>query len=128
VSAADVRANLLRVMWKLEALRRQLDLRDFVIHDAPLLVTSGFRGHACQLIVSAAHPSQHEYGTAADLVSDAYSLCTIARQARFAGFGTVLGPGYPDHDDHIHVDMADENMQDEGDAPVAHIAPDCFLV
>ena len=93
VSAADVRANLLRVMWKLEALRRQLDWRDGVINDAPLTVTSGFRSHPCQLLVSDAHPSQHEYGTAADLVSDAYSLCTIARQARFAGFGTILGPG-----------------------------------
>ncbi len=31
--------------------------------------------------------------------------CSIARQARSAGMGGIFGPGYPSHDDHVHVDI-----------------------
>ena len=127
VSAATVRARLLRVMWKLEALRRQLDLRDGVIEDTPLVIASGFRSHACQLRVSDAHPSQHEYGMAADITPATYSLCTVAVQAQYAGFSTILGPGYPGHDDHVHLDMANENPQFDGDGRWDHIAPSCGI-
>jgi zinc D-Ala-D-Ala carboxypeptidase len=33
------------------------------------------------------------------------SFCTIASNARYAGFGGIFGPGYPGHDDHVHVDI-----------------------
>jgi uncharacterized protein YcbK (DUF882 family) len=115
-------------MWKLEALRRQLDLADGVVEDTPLVVVSGFRSHACQRRVNpGTDPSRHEYGMAADIAPRNYSLCTIARQAQYAGFSTILGPGYPAHDDHIHVDMANENPQYDDDGRSDHVAPNCGI-
>jgi zinc D-Ala-D-Ala carboxypeptidase len=108
ITAKQVKANLRRVMWRLEALRRQLDRRDGDIENTPLLVSSGFREHACQVRVSAAHPSQHEFGRAADLFQgNGYSLCTMAKRARWAGFTGIIGPGSPDgdHEDHVHLDI-----------------------
>ena len=97
VSARTARANALRTMWKLEALRRALG-------DHPLTVTSGFRSHACNSAVGGASNSRHLYGDAADVVSGSVSLCRIVQEARNHGFGGLFGPGYPDHDDHIHTD------------------------
>lgn len=102
VSSATVQANLFKVMWKLEALRKKLG-------DRPLTVVSGFRSYACNGGVS---NSQHLYGTAADLVSSYVSFCTIAKEARYAGFSGIFGPGYPGHDDHTHVDLRAENNDD----------------
>lgn len=100
VSAATVQENLKRAMWRAEALRRQLG-------DTPLRVTSGFRSTACDSSVGGSGGGQHTYGTAIDLtgISGSPSLCTIAQQARYAGFGGIFGPGYPAHDDHVHVDV-----------------------
>ncbi|GAA5032704.1 hypothetical protein GCM10023317_84150 [Actinopolymorpha pittospori] len=84
-------------MWKLEALRRALG-------DHPLTVTSGFRSRACNSAVGGASNSRHLYGDAADVVSGSASLCRIVQEARNHGFGGLFGPGYPDHDDHIHTD------------------------
>jgi zinc D-Ala-D-Ala carboxypeptidase len=97
VSEATARANALRAMWKLEAMRHALA-------DRPLIVTSAFRSHPCNAAVGGASNSRHLYGDAADLVSNHYSLCTLAREARSHGFRGILGPGYPGHDDHTHVD------------------------
>jgi zinc D-Ala-D-Ala carboxypeptidase len=105
VSAARAKANALRVMWQLEALRHQLG-------DHPLTVVSGFRSYACNRRVGGAASSQHLYGNAADLVSRYASLCTIARQARNAGFSGIFGPGYPGHSDHVHVDRRVVNNDD----------------
>ncbi len=102
VPSGTVQSNLLRVMWKLEALRKKLG-------DRPLRVTSGFRSYACN---SGASNSQHLYGMGADLVSSYVSLCTIASQARYAGFSGLYGPGYPGHSDHTHVDLRAENNND----------------
>jgi zinc D-Ala-D-Ala carboxypeptidase len=85
-------------MWRLEALRHALG-------DNPLIVTSGFRSRACNSAVGGASNSQHLYGTAADLVSNHATLCRIVQQARYHGFGGLLGPGYPGHSDHIHADI-----------------------
>jgi zinc D-Ala-D-Ala carboxypeptidase len=74
VGSQEVRTNLRRLMWKLEALRRKL-------HDRPLTVASGFRSVACNRRVGGASNSQHLYGTAADLVAPGLSLCTVARAA-----------------------------------------------
>jgi zinc D-Ala-D-Ala carboxypeptidase len=97
VSTATARSNALRTMWKLEAMRHALS-------DRPLIVTSGFRSRSCNAAVGGASNSRHLYGDAADLVSGHFSLCTLARQARNHGFRGILGPGYPGHNDHAHVD------------------------
>lgn len=96
VSLATVKENLKRVMWRAEALRHQLG-------DRPLRVTSGFRDKACD----GSPYGQHTYGTALDLVpaDGGTTFCSIARQARSAGMGGIFGPGYPGHDDHVHVDF-----------------------
>ncbi|MFI0504552.1 D-Ala-D-Ala carboxypeptidase family metallohydrolase [Streptomyces albogriseolus] len=97
VSAATAKANALRTMWKLEALRHALG-------DEPIRVTSGFRSQSCNSAVGGASNSRHLYGDAADLGAGPHSLCTLAKQARNHGFNGILGPGYPGHDDHTHVD------------------------
>ncbi|MFF8103144.1 D-Ala-D-Ala carboxypeptidase family metallohydrolase [Streptomyces sp. NPDC016640] len=97
VSAATAKANALRTMWKLEAMRHALG-------DRPLTVTSGFRSYACNDAVGGASSSRHLYGDGADLGAGPHSLCTLAKQARHHGFRGILGPGYPGHDDHTHVD------------------------
>src|SRR6266511_2959541 len=105
VSSLEVQTNVRRLMWKLEALRHQL-------HDVPLLVSSGFRSVACNRRVGGAANSQHQYGTAADVVSPGGSLCRIALAARSAGFSGILGPGAEGHGDHVHLDSRAENAHD----------------
>jgi zinc D-Ala-D-Ala carboxypeptidase len=96
VSAAQARANALVTMWKLQALRHALG-------DRPLGVNSGFRSVACNNAAGGSATSRHMYGDAADLAAGAQGFCTIAQQARSHGFTEILGPGYPDHNDHVHV-------------------------
>ncbi|MFB6818855.1 D-Ala-D-Ala carboxypeptidase family metallohydrolase [Streptomyces sp. NPDC056347] len=98
VAAGTAKANALSSMWKLEALRHALG-------DQPLRVTSGFRSASCNSAVGGASNSRHMYGDAVDLGSGPHALCTIAKQARNHGFNGILGPGYPDHNDHIHVNQ-----------------------
>jgi zinc D-Ala-D-Ala carboxypeptidase len=104
VAAWKVKRNLLRVMWRLEALRKKLG-------GAPIAISSGFRSYACNSGVS---NSQHLYGTAADLQSSA-GLCKILFKARTSGFSGIIGPGSPDgdHENHVHVDIRLENNADE---------------
>lgn len=97
VSAATAKSNALRTMWKLEAMRHAMG-------DQPLRVTSGFRSHACNNAVGGAASSRHLYGDAADIGSGPHTLCSLAQNARNHGFNGILGPGYPGHDDHAHVD------------------------
>jgi zinc D-Ala-D-Ala carboxypeptidase len=97
VSAATAKANALRTMWKLEALRHALG-------DQPITVASGFRSYSCNSAVGGASSSRHLYGDAADLGAGPHSLCKLAQQARNHGFNGILGPGYPGHNDHTHVD------------------------
>ncbi|MFE9653306.1 D-Ala-D-Ala carboxypeptidase family metallohydrolase [Micromonospora sp. NPDC006431] len=106
LSASATRANALRHMWKLEALRHSLG-------DQPLHVNSGFRSFTCNRRVGGASDSQHLYGTAADLTSRTSSLCRIAREARSHGFSGIFGPGYPGHSNHVHVDARRENNADK---------------
>ncbi|GAB2827118.1 D-Ala-D-Ala carboxypeptidase family metallohydrolase [Streptomyces chlorus] len=95
VSATTARANALKTMWKLEAMRRQLG-------DVPITISSGFRSYACNNAVGGSSTSRHLYGDAADLVGSP-SFCTLAQQSRTHGFSEILGPGYPGHNDHVHV-------------------------
>jgi len=104
--AGSVQVNVVRAMWKLEALRHKLG-------DRPLLVTSGLRSVACNQRVGGASNSQHLYGMAADLVgTGGVSLCAIALTARTNGFSGMLGPGAPGHGDHVHLDSRVENHSD----------------
>ena len=96
VSASTARANARVTMWKLEALRHALG-------DRPLVVNSGFRSVACNNAAGGSSTSRHMYGDAADLGAGSQGFCTIAKQARNHGFTEILGPGYPDHNDHVHV-------------------------
>lgn len=98
VSAAQVQENLKRSMWKAEALRQRLG-------DVPLIVNNGFRSTSCDAAVGGSGSGQHTYGTALDLAAGSSGFCTIAQTARDIGYGGILGPGYPDHDDHVHVDL-----------------------
>ncbi|NUO43507.1 MAG: peptidase M15 [Streptomyces sp.] len=95
VSAATAKANALKTMWKLEAMRHALG-------DVPITISSGFRSYACNSAVGGSSTSRHLYGDAADLTGSV-SLCRLAQQARTHGFSEILGPGYPDHNDHTHV-------------------------
>lgn len=101
LSTAQTKANALQTMWQLEAMRHALG-------DQPLNITSGFRSYSCNSSVGGASDSQHLYGRAADLVGTP-SLCTMAKQARYHGFGGIFGPGYPGHNDHTHVDIRTSN-------------------
>jgi zinc D-Ala-D-Ala carboxypeptidase len=95
VSAAQAKANMRVNMWKLEALRHALG-------DVPLTVSSGFRSFACNSAAGGSSTSRHLYGDAVDLTGSP-SLCTLAQRARNHGWREILGPGYPDHNDHTHV-------------------------
>lgn len=97
VSAATAKANALVSMWKLQAMRHALG-------DQPIRVTSGFRSYACNQAVGGASNSRHLYGDAVDLGAGYHSLCRLAQRARYHGFNGILGPGYPGHSDHTHVD------------------------
>jgi zinc D-Ala-D-Ala carboxypeptidase len=96
VSASTARANVRVTMWKLEAMRHALG-------DRPIVVNSGFRSVACNNAAGGSSTSRHMYGDAADLGAGSQGFCTLARQARNHGFTEILGPGYPDHNDHVHV-------------------------
>jgi zinc D-Ala-D-Ala carboxypeptidase len=97
VTAATAKANALVTMWKLQALRHALG-------DRAVRVTSGFRSVSCNNAAGGSSGSRHLYGDAADLGVGAQTLCQLAQQARQHGFAGILGPGYPDHNDHTHVD------------------------
>ncbi|WP_026455594.1 M15 family metallopeptidase [Saccharomonospora iraqiensis] len=97
VSAATARENIRRVMWQLEALRHKLG-------DRPLVITSGFRSESCNAAVGGSPTSLHMYGRAADLgLASGPTQCQMWSSARSAGFEEILGPGYPNHNDHVHV-------------------------
>jgi zinc D-Ala-D-Ala carboxypeptidase len=96
VSAATAKANARVSMWKLQAMRHAMG-------DAAINISSGFRSYPCNSAVGGATNSRHLYGDAGDLVGS-HSLCSMAQRARYHGFGGILGPGYPGHGDHVHLD------------------------
>ncbi|MGC4937750.1 D-Ala-D-Ala carboxypeptidase family metallohydrolase [Kribbella sp. DT2] len=102
LSEAATKSNALRTMWQLEALRHALG-------DQPLNISSGFRSIPCNAQVGGASNSEHLYGRSADLTG-VHSFCKMAQQARNHGFGGILGPGYPDHNDHTHLDIRTSNF------------------
>jgi len=120
LSATSTRANALRLMWKLEALRHSLG-------DKPIDVNGGFRSFACNRQVGGASDSQHLYGNAADVTSRTSSLCQLAREARSHGFSGIFGPGYPGHSTHVHGDARRENNADRTSNTTVWSAPNCGI-
>jgi zinc D-Ala-D-Ala carboxypeptidase len=96
VSAATARENVRRIMWQLEALRHK-------IGDRALNITSSFRSVACNSSVGGSSTSLHMYGQAADLGLTNPPQCTMWNAGKSAGFEELLGPGYPGHNDHVHM-------------------------
>ena len=96
VSATQARENIKRVMWQLEAMRRKMG-------DRPLNITSAFRSVSCNASVGGSSTSLHMYGQAADLGLSNPPQCTMWNAGKTAGFEELLGPGYPGHNDHVHV-------------------------
>ncbi len=111
VSPATAKANALVTMWKLQAMRHELG-------DESIRVTSGFRSYACNNAVGGSSQSRHLYGDSADLGSGPHSLCTLAKQARWRGFRGILGPGYPGHSDHTHLDYRDSRFWSASDCGI----------
>lgn len=95
VGATQAKENAKRTMWKLQAMRRAMG-------NQPLTISSGFRSLSCNSAVGGANGSRHTYGDAADLTG-VHSFCSMAQNARNHGFHEILGPGYPNHNDHTHV-------------------------
>ncbi|WBB81434.1 D-Ala-D-Ala carboxypeptidase family metallohydrolase [Micromonospora sp. WMMD882] len=95
VSASSARFNALVSMWKLQAMRRAMGSKS-------INISSGFRSYSCNSAVGGASNSRHLYGDGVDLVG-VHSFCAFAQQARNHGFTNILGPGYPGHDDHVHL-------------------------
>lgn len=116
VSASTVKSNLLKAMWRAEALRHRTG-------DRALRVTSGFRSKACDQQVGGSGTGYHTYGMAIDLVPASGgnpSFCTLAKNARYTAFNGIFGPGYPGHDDHVHVDIRSSRYWDASDCGVTN--------
>ena len=54
-------------------------------------------------------------------VAGSRSLCQLAQEARNHGFAGILGPGYPDHNDHTHVDGRPSRFWSAPDCGVASL-------
>ncbi|MER5473552.1 D-Ala-D-Ala carboxypeptidase family metallohydrolase [Streptomyces sp. NPDC002685] len=93
VSAATVRENARRAMYKLEALRKKLG-------NTPITVNSGFRSIAHNAEIGGASDSMHLYGTAADLNVPGVSNRTVYQKAETCGFSGLETYTV----DHQHVD------------------------
>ena len=105
VPAETVKANLVRLMWRLEALRAKAG-------DEPIGITSGFRSIPYNRCIGGASMSQHLYGAGADLrvagTTNRHAR-DIARRSQFHGIAC-----YSDFT-HNHLDLRLENL----DLPVA---------
>ncbi|WP_234536757.1 D-Ala-D-Ala carboxypeptidase family metallohydrolase [Streptomyces shenzhenensis] len=93
LSASQVKENVRRCMYKLEALRKKLG-------DQPITVNSGFRSIAHNAEIGGASDSMHLYGTAADLDVPGVANKTVYQKAETCGFSGL--ETYTA--DHQHVD------------------------
>lgn len=93
LSASQVKENVRRCMYKLEALRKKLG-------DKPITVNSGFRSIAHNADIGGASDSMHMYGTAADLDVPGVSNKTVYQKAETCGFSGLERYTV----DHQHVD------------------------
>ncbi|MFF4901589.1 D-Ala-D-Ala carboxypeptidase family metallohydrolase [Streptomyces sp. NPDC001068] len=93
LSASQVKENVRRCMYKLEALRKKLG-------DKPITVNSGFRSIAHNADIGGASDSMHLYGTAADLDVPGVATKTVYQKAETCGFSGLETYTV----DHQHVD------------------------
>ena len=99
VPEKEVKRNVRRLMWRLEALRAKLG-------DKPIAINSGFRSVEYNKCIRGASMSQHMYGTAADLRVVEVSN----RKARNYGKGSqVHGIGCYSSLSHNHFDLRMQN-------------------
>lgn len=99
VRARRVKNNVIRLMWRLEALRAKLG-------DHPIAINSGFRSVAYNKCINGATYSQHQYGTAADL----RVLDVSNREGRDRARGSqVHGIGCYSTLSHNHLDLRMQN-------------------
>jgi peptidoglycan hydrolase-like protein with peptidoglycan-binding domain len=95
----QVRRNVKRLMWRLEAVRAKGG-------DGPIGINSGFRSLAYNQCIGGAAASQHLYGTAADNRVAGITNRTsrdLARGSQFAGIGCYSSTS------HNHFDLRIEN-------------------
>ncbi|WP_037868381.1 D-Ala-D-Ala carboxypeptidase family metallohydrolase [Streptomyces sp. NRRL S-813] len=79
VSATQVKENIRRLMYKLEALRKKAG-------DAAVTINSGFRSVAHNASVGGASNSMHVYGVAADVVVSGHTTLQVYKIAETCGF------------------------------------------
>ncbi|PLR76268.1 muramoyltetrapeptide carboxypeptidase [Bacillus sp. V3-13] len=82
VSAATVKENVRRLMYKLEALRVKAG-------NKPVTINSGFRSISHNSNVGGASNSQHMYGIAADVAISGVSSTTVKNIAKTCGFSGI---------------------------------------
>lgn len=99
IPAGDVKKNVRRLMWRLEALRAKLGGR-------PIAINSGYRGVAYNQCIGGATSSQHMYGTALDMkVVDTTNRAArdVAKASQLEGIGCYSSLT------HNHLDLRMEN-------------------
>ncbi|MFF3561433.1 D-Ala-D-Ala carboxypeptidase family metallohydrolase [Streptomyces sp. NPDC002574] len=79
VGATQVKENVRRLMYKLEALRKKAG-------NSAITVNSGFRSVAHNASVGGASNSMHVYGVASDIVVSGHSTLQVYRIAETCGF------------------------------------------
>ncbi|MFC5286698.1 D-Ala-D-Ala carboxypeptidase family metallohydrolase [Actinokineospora guangxiensis] len=83
VSAATVKENIRRLMYKLEAVRKKAG-------NVAITINSGFRSINHNTNVGGASNSQHMYGIAADIVLSGRSVSQTISYAQTSGFSGII--------------------------------------
>ena len=84
----EVRENVRRTMWKLEALRKKAG-------DRVVTVNSGFRSVAHNAAEGGRPNSMHQYGVAADVVVSGMSTPAVYASAQTCGFSGLESASHP---------------------------------
>jgi zinc D-Ala-D-Ala carboxypeptidase len=98
VPEAEVRENVRRLMYRLEALRKK-------IGDRPVRVNSGFRSVAHNTAVGGASNSMHMYGVAADVVVTGLTTAYLYPRAQTCGFSGLDNATFS----YLHLDTRREH-------------------
>jgi peptidoglycan hydrolase-like protein with peptidoglycan-binding domain len=83
VDSTTVKANVRRLMYKLEALRKKAG-------GSAITINSGFRSISHNTAVGGASNSQHLYGIAADLTVSGKSVSWVRETAKTCGFSGII--------------------------------------
>ncbi|HCW04230.1 MAG TPA: muramoyltetrapeptide carboxypeptidase [Clostridium sp.] len=96
VNSAQVKENVRRTMYKLEALRKKAGNR-------PIYITSGFRSVKHNNQVKGASNSMHTYGVAADIKVSGKTPYQVQQIAKTCGFSGIIR-----YNSFVHVDSRQE--------------------